>query len=334
MATQEELRKFGIYLANNPHVAELFRKKARFIDSIRSFLNDVGAIELHMPCLQKYREGAPVHQFVTMHPLTNERFYLRHCMEDHLRRVCNAFDRVYELGKAFRVEKEDHSRAIEFLVLEFVGRNITYTDGVDLVCDLIRSSIKEAFGRLDLSSIDFNSLKIQSFNEVMQLCLKFNLKDINCREKSLRALQEKGITTVSETSQDWEIFEELMKHFIEPYIRRPTVLTDFPMCLQHVCDVDETKGHAMRFSVIINGIEICDGGVKFSSSKGYKDVYKENAEYRECNLGITDNEEPQEFYEDIDAAEGPVFTFGFGIDRLFALCAGKCIQEVILFPYR
>lgn len=39
------------------------------------------------------------------------------------------------------------------------------------------------------------------------------------------------------------------------------------------------------------------------------------------------------FYNNVDAAEGTVFTFRLGIDGCLALCIGKSIYEVVLFLF-
>lgn len=326
------LKNFGIYLRNNPNMIEIFQKKSEFIRHIRNYLYEIGAIELEMPCLHVYREGAPVHQFVTTHPLTGERFYLRHCMEDHLKRVCNLFEQAFELGKAFRVENEDKYKANEFTVMEYVGKDISYEKGVELIKNLITESVSRTFGTLKLQGIDFEKVNILPFDDLMNRTLGYGIYDEMFREKSFSALSEIGIQ-IQEGVADWEIYEELLKHILEPSIFEPTIIINYPIALQHVAEVDLGKQIAKRFSIIVKGIEVCDGGVKFSTSDRYKVVYDENAEYRERVLNIKDNEVPKEYYEDIDCYTSNVFTSGFGVDRLFAICSGKTVHEIILFPH-
>ena len=86
-----------------------------------------------MPFLQRTREGAPVDQWSTINPVTGELWFLRHCMEDHLRRLTPTFPRVFEIGKAVRAEKRSAFHATEFLVLELVFRHVSYADGLDLI---------------------------------------------------------------------------------------------------------------------------------------------------------------------------------------------------------
>lgn len=331
MKTLSHLSQYGIYLSNNQELVSLFKKRSQFIHNIRSYMNEISAIELEMPCLHKYREGAPVHQFTTIHPLTGERFYLRHCMEDHLKRICNSFNQVYELGKAFRVEKESEFKSNEFTVLEYVGLEVSYEKGIELVINLIQKSITNTFGDIQVANLDFSLMSLIPFDDLMHHVLGFGINDLGFKAKSINRLNEKGVL-MSKDADDWEIYEELLKYYLEPGIIAPSIIIDYPIALQHVAEIDASKNVAKRFSVVVNGIEVCDGGVKFSNSSKYRQVYDENAEYRLRVLGISDNDSSEEYYRDIDFYSKNVFTFGFGVDRLFALCNNKSIQEVVMFP--
>lgn len=326
------LEQFGSYLSRHPEAVDLFRRRARFIRAFREHLDAAGAVELEMPCLQRYREGAPVHQFVTRHPLTGERFYLRHCMEDHLKRIANSFGMVYELGKAFRAEIEHKYKANEFTVMEFVGMQMSLQRGVELMCNVMQAAIRDAFGTCQLPTVDFSEFRVIAFEAWMTEVLGFGFRDASWREKSIHALAERGVSLNSQLA-DWEVYEELLKWILEPSVAAPTVVVDYPPALQHVADVDAGRDVALRMSFIANGIEIGDGGVKFAGASGYRAVYAENAEYRQNMMDIPDNDEPEEYYKDIDDYNEQVFSAGIGIDRLFALCAGKGLHEVILFPH-
>lgn len=327
------MRHFGKYLLAHPEMVQLCLAKSRFISAVRAFLDNHGAVELQMPNLHRFREGAPVHQFTTTHPTTGERFYLRHCMEDHLRRATTVFERVYDIGKAFRVEDEDRSRAIEFLVLEFVGRGIKYQDGVAMVCQMISQAVQKAFSSEYALFVDLRSIEFVSFRAVFKSILGFEISDPALETKARAALDSVKAPVLRQQCYEWEIFEELMKHIVEPRLINPTAITDFPKSLQHVCSIDASTGYATRFSIIANGIEICDGGVKFEAPEDYQRVYNENAQYRATHLGITDNEEPVEFYTDISLQREPVFTFGLGVDRCLAVSANKTVHEITLFPF-
>lgn len=326
------LRQFGIYLQENPAAVDFFRVRASFIRNVRSFMSNIGAIELEMPCLQVYREGAPVQQFVTTHPITGEKFYLRHCMEDHLRRLCDSFGQLYELGKAFRVEIEDSKKANEFTVLQYVGKDVGYERGLSTVMRLVQESISTTFSSQEALDLVFDQIQMVTFDELMQRTLGFGINDENFRGKSSEALGSYG-SVVSESLLDWEVYEELLKYVLEPSLIQPTIIYNYPPALQHVAKIDAATGVAQRFSLIMNGIEVCDGGVKFNTSSKYREVYEKNATYRTVHFEIGDNDLPDEFFTDIDYRSSEVFTFGLGIDRILSVCTNKSIHEVQLHPF-
>ena len=116
-----------------------------------------------MPVLHATREGAPIHQFTTENPVTGSRYYLRHCMEDHLKRLVPVIPRLFELGKAIRVEVEDLARAEEFLVLEAVAGDVTFEQGCQLVLDVLHDALQRTFG--DVRFEAFETMKVVAAGE-------------------------------------------------------------------------------------------------------------------------------------------------------------------------
>ena len=321
---------YGKYFNISTEEQNLFLRKNSFIKNIRNELEKLDAIELYMPILQKHREGAPVHQFTTVHPLTKQTFYLRHCMEDHLRRLAYTYSQVFEIGKAFRVEIEDEKRLNEFMVLEYVASNLEYKKGIEQFIKFLKKTLFETYNTLEINNINFNEINILTFNQLVKDVLNFEIYDDDFRKKSSSILKEFNIE-IKNNTLDWEIFEELLKYKLEPSIVSPTIIMDFPISLQHVSAVDDLSNIAKRFSLIVNGIEVSDGGEKLKTSIRYREIYKSNAEYRKKNFDIHDNELPNKFFLDVDYFNKNVFTFGLGIDRLFAICEGKTIKDITVF---
>ena len=323
----------GKQLLMDADTLDMFKKKYTFIHAIREYLYNCGAIEVEVAYMNKYREGAPLYQYETIDPLTQERFFLRHSPENYLRRIVQPFRHVYEIGKDFRVEEEAAFRANEFTVLEHKSVEHNYREGIDMVVNMIRYAVEKTFGSLDTGVVDFSKLAIVSFDDMMKKYMGFSMFDPNYKEKAL-AMLEPFELPISEEKYDWEVFDLILKYFIEANISTPTVVIDYPISLQHISVVDNKKKTAERFTMVINTVEICDGGVKFDNAAEYKAVFDENTDYSKRYLKIPDFEVSPEFYEDIDYVHERMFGYGLGIDRLFAVCVGKNIHDVILFPHR
>lgn len=323
----------GMQLLNDEAVLKMFKMKFDMIHHFREYLYSVGSIEVEVPYMNRYREGAPVVQYETIDPITNERFFLRHSPENFLRRIGQPFHNVYEIGKNFRVEYEDDFTANEYMVLEHKSVDYSYQQGIDLLIDLLKYVITNTFGSLNTGEIDFNNLTVITFDEIMKKNLGFSMHDHDAYNLALKALEEIE-QPISAEKYEWEIYELVMKHFIEKKIKEPTIVVDFPVALQHTSVIDKEKHTSKRFSLIIKGVEVCDGGVKFDNAAEYKAVFEENEDYARRYMDITDFKVSPEFYTDVESGHMEMFSFGLGIDRLFALCVGKNIHDVILFPFR
>lgn len=330
-----ELKNYGSYLANNEAVAADVRLKLELLWNLRSAMRDRGYVEAPMPVLHATREGAPVHQFTTENPVTGSRYYLRHCMEDHLKRLVPVIPRLFELGKAIRVEVEDLARAEEFLVLEAVAGDVTFEQGCQLVLDVLHDALQRTFGDVRFEAFDLGSARSVAFDDLAAEALGVDpgLADGALVKESRRWLVANAPQEPSEDATDWALMEDFMKYAVEPLCTVPTMLKGFPPALRHISPIDPTTGRAERFALVSSGIEFCDGGMKFSSVDEYREVYETNARLREVLLGVTDNDLPEDFFADLGASPRSVFTFGLGVDRLFALIKGCSIHDIIQFPH-
>ena len=125
------------------------------------------AIEIEIPYLNAYREGAPIGQYQTIDPVTNERLFLRHSPENHLRRIVHPFRHVFEIGKNFRIEREDEFHANEFLVLEEKSAEHGYIDGMNMVVKLVQTAILSTFGSLNTGHVDVSFFQFIEFETLL-----------------------------------------------------------------------------------------------------------------------------------------------------------------------
>jgi lysyl-tRNA synthetase class II len=318
--------------AAEPGLAAMIRFKATLLRQLRQFLADQDAWEVPMPILHRTREGAPIDQWRALRPGSDQVWHLRHCMEDHLRRAVAAHPRVYEIGKAIRADAVDATHAHEFLVLELVCRQLPYAEGIALVaamCAQVLAPVaEEVYGRGAM----FAEPAVRTWDEICQQATGLDSEQPDFLTAAGRWLKAHDLAPARPYTRDWEVLEDLMRHAIEPACTTPTIITEFPAVLQHVCDLaDDPGGRAMRVSTVVNGVEISDGGVKFATSAEYRRIYQSNADYRHDVLGLDHNELPDELLADLDAIGEPVFTTGMGLDRITALVAGADIRQALIF---
>ena len=106
-------------LVINPRVKKTFELRTQMMNSIRSFLNEHGALEVDTPVLQSIPGGASARPFMTHHNALNIPLYLRIANELYLKRlIVGGFDWVYEFSRNFRNEGMDRTHNPEFTILE------------------------------------------------------------------------------------------------------------------------------------------------------------------------------------------------------------------------
>jgi lysyl-tRNA synthetase class 2 len=112
-------RQRYVDLIVNPKVKDTFIKRTKITQSIRSFFNQKGYLEVETPILQPIPGGAAARPFVTHHNALNIPLYLRIANELYLKRlIVGGFDGVYEFAKDFRNEGMDRTHNPEFTVME------------------------------------------------------------------------------------------------------------------------------------------------------------------------------------------------------------------------
>jgi lysyl-tRNA synthetase class 2 len=94
---------------------------------IHSFLRDRGYISVETPILSQTSGGVSARSFITYHNDLKRGNYLRIAPERYLKRlIVGGFDRVYEIGKAFRSEDNDLKYNPEFKSVEFYPADANY----------------------------------------------------------------------------------------------------------------------------------------------------------------------------------------------------------------
>ena len=100
--TDPELRYRQRYvdLVVNPHVKDVFIKRTKLFNAMRSFFNDAGYFEVETPILQPIAGGAAARPFTTHHNSLDIPLYMRIANELYLKRlIVGGFDGVMNFLK-------------------------------------------------------------------------------------------------------------------------------------------------------------------------------------------------------------------------------------------
>ncbi|AKF08257.1 lysine--tRNA ligase [Sandaracinus amylolyticus] len=136
---EKRYRERYVDLFANPAVARVFHARSRIVRALRSFLDGRDFLEVETPLLHPLRGGAVAKPFETHHNELDMKLYLRIAPELYLKRLLvGGFDRVYEIGRAFRNEGVSTRHNPEFTILEFYCAYATYEDLMDLTEAMFR----------------------------------------------------------------------------------------------------------------------------------------------------------------------------------------------------
>ena len=148
---EKRYRQRYVDLVVNPHVKEAFVKRTQLTNSIRSYLNDKGYLEVETPILQPIYGGAAARPFKTHHNTLDMPLYLRIANELYLKRlIVGGFDGVYEFSKDFRNEGMSRFHNPEFTQVELYVAYKDYNWMMDLVEEMVEKIALDLHGTTEV----------------------------------------------------------------------------------------------------------------------------------------------------------------------------------------
>lgn len=123
----------------------LTRVRNNLCQKWREYLLDGYAVEVATPILHRRPDIAPVRQFTTLHPTTEELHYLRIAPTECLKRLLAAGEeRVFEFSTNFRDDVPDETHLPEFTSLEVMARDTSCADMEQVAVDLCALAVEVA----------------------------------------------------------------------------------------------------------------------------------------------------------------------------------------------
>ncbi len=327
-------------LAVNPDVRETFRKRAKLVKALRTFLDDNDFLEVETPILQPLYGGAAARPFVTHHNELDQDMYLRISFELYLKRLLvGNLERVYEIGRDFRNEGVSFKHNPEFTQLEFYCAYADYLQVMDLTERMVAYAAEQVTGS---TKVKFGEHELEfkppwKRVEMRQGILDASGVDINehkTAEDLFKAIKARHPNkTPDPKSTRGKMIDFLLGEFLEPTLIQPTFLYNYPRDISPLAK--SMPGDPLtveRFEGYVAGFELCNAFTELNDPL--------DQEQRFLEMGrdyAADDEEKHPLDEDYLRAMRygmpPNGGFGMGVDRLAMVLTNKhSIREVLLFP--
>lgn len=330
-------RQRYVDLIVNPKVKETFVKRTKITNSIRSFFNEKGYLEVETPILQPIPGGAAARPFLTHHNAMNIPLYLRIANELYLKRlIVGGFDGVYEFAKDFRNEGMDRTHNPEFTVMELYVAYKDYLWMMEMTESLLEKVAYDTNGNTAVTvgknTIDFKAPYPRiPILEAIKIHTGFDFKEMD--EKQLRVSANSLGVEVDDSMGEGKLIDQIFGEKCEHHYIQPTFITDYPKSMSPL-----TKEHRSnpklteRFELIINGKEVANAYSELNDPIDQKERFK-----AQLTLSEKGDEEAmfidQDFLRALEYGMPPTSGIGIGIDRLtMFLTNNSSIQEVLFFP--
>ncbi|TPN86702.1 lysine--tRNA ligase [Aquimarina algicola] len=324
-------------LAVNPHVKEVFVKRTKLFNAMRSFFNDREYFEVETPILQPIPGGAAARPFVTHHNSLDIPLYMRIANELYLKRlIVGGFDGVYEFSKNFRNEGMDRTHNPEFTAMEIYVAYKDYNWMMEF-CEQLLEHCAIAVNGTTTATFDGHEIDFKApyARVTMADSIKhFTGFDITGKsEDEIRqAAVEMGIQ-VDETMGKGKLIDEIFGEKCEGNYIQPTFITDYPkemspLCKEHRDNPELTE----RFELMVCGKEIANAYSELNDPIDQRERFEDQLKLSEKG----DDEAmfiDHDFIRALEYGMPPTSGMGIGMDRLIMyLTNNQSIQEVLFFP--
>ncbi|MBQ1989506.1 MAG: lysine--tRNA ligase, partial [Rikenellaceae bacterium] len=239
--TDPEVRYRQRYLdlAVNPHVREVFVKRAKIMQTMREFFNEHGCLEVETPILQPIPGGAAARPFITHHNALDTDFYMRIATELYLKRlIVGGFAGVYEFGKNFRNEGMDRTHNPEFTCMEIYVAYKDYKWMMEFTEQMLERVAMATNGTTELTIGDKQiSFKAPFRRLTMTDAIKEKTGyDITGQsEEQLREACKRLNVEVDDTMGKGKLIDAIFGQYCEEDLIQPTFICDYPIEMSPLC---------------------------------------------------------------------------------------------------
>ncbi|MDR2963319.1 MAG: lysine--tRNA ligase [Bacteroidales bacterium] len=334
---EQRYRQRYVDLVVNPQVKNTFLKRTKIINTMRSFFNEKGYVEVETPILQAIPGGASARPFITHHNALNIPLYLRIANELYLKRlIVGGFDGVYEFAKDFRNEGMDRTHNPEFTVMEIYVAYKDYHWMMDFTEEMIERVALALHGTTQVQvgskTIDFKRpFKRITMYDAIKEHTGYDISALN--EDELRSVCDKLEIHHEPSMGKGKLIDEIFGEKCESSYIQPTFIIDYPVEMSPLCKKHRNNPELTeRFELMVNGKELCNAYSELNDPIDQYERFKDQ-------LALSEKGDDEAMFIDHDFVRAleygmpPTSGMGIGVDRLcMFMTNAESIQDVLFFP--
>jgi lysyl-tRNA synthetase class 2 len=334
---EQRYRQRYLDLIVNPSVKKIFEKRSQLMNTMRTFLNEKGYLEVETPILQPLYGGAAARPFKTHHNSLDMTLYLRIANELYLKRlIVGGFDGVYEFSKDFRNEGMDRFHNPEFTQIELYVAYKDYEWMMNLAEEMIEKVAMDLHGttkvQVGKNIIDFKRpWKRFTMFEAIAHFTGIDISEMD--EDQLRETAAKLNVPIDPSMGKGKLIDEIFGECCEAQLIQPTFITDYPVEMSPLAKKHrKVEGLVERFEAVCNGKELCNAFSELNDPIDQRQRFESQLE-----LGKRGDDESmvldEDFLNALEYGMPPTAGIGIGIDRLSMIMTNSdSIQDVLFFP--
>jgi len=315
---------------------DVFLKRIRIIEALRTAMVEDGYLEVETPMMQPIPGGAVARPFKTHHNALDMDLYLRIAPELYLKRlVVGGMERVYEINRNFRNEGISTRHNPEFTMMEWY---CAYED-CEYMMTHTEKLVRRAAEVLGNPAVEYQGKALEFDKPFARLPIPEAIRrqgvQGDLRDRALLSNKLNELKVEHTTQQGWGALQlMLFEALAEKCLIQPTFVTEFPAEVSPLARRNDRDPDIVdRFELFIDTKEIANGFSELNDPEDQAERFREQVRLKESG-------DAEAMFHDADYIRAleygmpPTAGGGLGIDRLVMLLTDSpSIRDVILFPH-